>query len=111
MAGRSRRIKIVAAIVFSLPILLLPASVALAGQVAQEVEAGAPSNLGYIAAAASVIGSTFAAAMALYGVAVGGSALLAERPDLSTVVIVLGGLSEGIAIYGFLVGYLIVGKL
>ena len=110
MARRFRRSKVVAAIVFSLPILLLPASVAFAGQVT-EAEAGAPSNLGYVAAAAAVIGSTLAAAIALYGVAVGGSALLAERPDMFTAVVVLGGLSEGVAIYGFLIGYLILGKL
>ncbi|MDK2465189.1 MAG: ATP synthase subunit C [Candidatus Korarchaeota archaeon] len=111
MTGRSRRSKVLAAVVFSLPILLLPASVAFAGQVTEEAEAGAPTNLGYFAAAAAVIGSTFAAAIALYGVAVGGSALLAERPDMFTAVIVLGGLSEGVAIYGFLIGYLILGKL
>jgi len=113
MARRSRRSKIVTTIVFSLPILLLPASVSFAGQVVEETGAGeeVSTNLGYFAAAAAVIGSTFAAAIALYGVAVGGSALLAERPDMFTAVIVLGGLSEGIAIYGFLIGYLIVGKL
>lgn len=115
MARRLRFVKskILAAIVLALPIVLLPASVSLASQVVQEegAPAGQGSNLGYIGAAVAVVGSTIAAGIALYGVAVGGSALLAERPDMFTAVVVLGGLSEGVAIYGFLIGYLILGKL
>lgn len=110
---RFLREKVLVIVVLGLPIILLPASVSLASQVAQE-EAAAPGgngDLGYIAAGIAVLGSTIAAGIALYGVAVGGSALLAERPDMFTAVIVLGGLAEGVAIYGFLIGYLILGKL
>ncbi|RLG42903.1 MAG: hypothetical protein DRO01_00550, partial [Thermoproteota archaeon] len=56
----SRRSKFLAIVIFSLPIILLPASVSFASQVtAAEEEGGQGSNLGYLAAAAAVIGSTF----------------------------------------------------
>ncbi len=105
--------KVLVIVVLGLPMILLPASVSLASQVVQEEPAASAGdgNLGYIGAGIAVLGSTIAAGIALYGVAVGGSALLAERPDMFTAVIVLGGLSEGVAIYGFLIGYLILGKI
>jgi V/A-type H+-transporting ATPase subunit K len=42
-------------------------------------------------------------------VAVGGSALLAENPKAFTQVLILGGLAEGVAVYGLLVAFLIMG--
>ncbi len=110
---RFLRGKLLVVVVLGLPTILLPASISLASQVVQEepTAAGGNGNLGYIGAGIAVVGSTIAAGIALYGVAVGGSALLAERPDMFTAVIVLGGLAEGVAIYGFLIGYLILGKI
>ncbi|MEM3691277.1 MAG: ATPase, partial [Candidatus Korarchaeum sp.] len=39
----------------------------------------------------------------------GGSALLAENPKAFTQVLILGGLAEGVAVYGLLVAFLIMG--
>jgi V/A-type H+-transporting ATPase subunit K len=55
------------------------------------------------------VGSTIGAGIALYGVAIGGSALLAENPKAFTQVLILGGLAEGVAVYGLLVAFLIMG--
>ncbi len=64
-----------------------------------------------IAAAASIIGSTVAAGVALKAVATAGFAACVERPELRTWMLLFGGLAEGIAIYGLLVAILILGKI
>lgn len=40
-----------------------------------------------------------------------GSAALVEKPELSGIIIILAGLAEGIAIYGFIIAILILGKV
>ncbi len=65
----------------------------------------------FLGAGIAVTGSTLAAGIALYGVAIGGTALLAERPEQFGAVLLLGGLAEGVAIYGLLVAILILGKI
>ncbi|RLE85940.1 MAG: ATPase [Thermoprotei archaeon] len=64
-----------------------------------------------LSAAISVLGSTIASGIALRGVATAGLAAMAERPELRTIVILLGGLAEGIAIYGILMGILLIGRI
>ena len=98
------------------PAVLVPLSmhtaIVLAQEEAQPAEAGIEGALiAYLSAAMAVIGSSFAAAIALRSVASSGSALLAERPDQFTAVLLLGGLAEGIAVYGLLIGFLILGKV
>ncbi|RSN72619.1 MAG: V-type ATP synthase subunit K [Thermoproteota archaeon] len=62
-----------------------------------------------LGAALAVAGSTIGAGIALQGINIGGSALLAERPEAFTQVLLLAGLSEGIAIYGLLIAFLLMG--
>lgn len=62
-------------------------------------------------ASLSIIGSSFAAGLALRTVASAGFAASAERPELRTYILILGGLAEGIAIYGLLVAIMILGKI
>ncbi len=68
-------------------------------------------NWAFLGAGIAVAGSTVGAGIALMGVGIGGTALLAERPEQFGAVLLLGGLAEGVAIYGLLVAILILGKV
>ncbi len=113
--GGIRRLALIT--VVALPAILLPLSInqtlTLAAQpeVSGSPPGGDSRGLAFLGAAVAVLGSTIGAGIALYGVGVGGSALLAERPDQFTAVLILGGLSEGVAIYGLLIGIMILGKI
>jgi len=72
---------------------------------------GMEKGLVALCAALAVIASTTASAMALRIVASAGFAASAERPELSSYLLILGGLAEGIAIYGLLVAILLIGKI
>ncbi|RLE59903.1 MAG: hypothetical protein DRJ35_04695 [Thermoprotei archaeon] len=64
-----------------------------------------------LAAAIGLVGSTFAAGIALRGVATAGFAAMVERPEVRTWLLIMGGLAEGIAVYGLLLAILILGKI
>jgi len=70
-----------------------------------------PDSIAILGAAIAVTGSTLAAGIALSSVAKAGLAAYVEKPDVKTWLLILGGLAEGIAIYGLLVAILILGKL
>jgi len=70
-----------------------------------------PDSIAILAAAIAVTGSTLAAGIALSSVAKAGLAAYVEKPDVKTWLLILGGLAEGIAIYGLLLAILILGKL
>jgi len=70
-----------------------------------------PEAIAIIAAAIAVVGSTIASGIALKSVATAGFAAYVERPDVKTWLLILGGLAEGIAIYGLLLAILILGKI
>ena len=105
----SNRRKLLSYLILGLPLILLPLSVASVAAAQPEEAQTEGTGLKFIGAAIAIIGSTIAAGIALYGVAIGGSALLAENPDAFTSVLILGGLAEGIAVYGLLVAFLILG--
>jgi len=88
-----------------------PAHVALAAVAAPPPRAlGAvdlPTAIALLAASLAVAASTIAAAIALKAVASAGFAASAERPQLTTWLLIMGGLAEGIAIYGLLIALLI----
>ncbi len=85
----------------------------LAVAAAEEIETvdAETKKWAFIGAGMSVTASTFSAAIALRSVAIGGTALLTERPEQFGAVLLLGGLAEGVAIYGLLVAILILGKI
>lgn len=70
-------------------------------------------NRGLVALAAgiAVAGSTIASGIALGNVASAGFAASVERPEVTSYLLILGGLAEGIAIYGLLVAILLLGKI
>ncbi len=67
--------------------------------------------MAYIAAALAVGLACLGSGIAIYGATTGGSALMAERPEMSVWVLLFAGLGEGLAIYGFVIAILIVSKL
>ena len=67
-----------------------------------------PTAIALLAASLAVAASTIAAAIALKAVASSGFAASAEKPQLATWLLILGGLAEGIAIYGLLVALMII---
>jgi len=68
-------------------------------------------GLASIGAAISVTGSCIAAGLALRSVASAGFAASAEKPELRSYMIIIGGLAEGIAIYGLLIAMMILSKI
>ncbi|MGB9709023.1 ATP synthase subunit C [Infirmifilum uzonense] len=64
-----------------------------------------------LAGAIAVVGSTVASGIALRAVATAGFAAAAEKPELTTWMLIMGGLAEGIAVYGLLLAILILGKI
>ncbi len=76
-----------------------------------EEKIGVEAGIALIGAAIAVAGSTLAAGIALSAVAKAGFAAYVERPEVATWLLILGGLAEGIAIYGLLVAIMILGKI
>ncbi len=73
--------------------------------------AAAGSNTGaLIGAAIAVAGSTIGAGIAVAYVGSAALAVMSERPELFGRAMVIVGLAEGIAIYGLIVGIILIGK-
>jgi len=77
----------------------------------EEGESGSAKLSAFLAAAIAITVACLSAGAAIYGVATSGFAASAERPELRTFMLILGGLAEGIAIYGLLVAIMILGKI
>ncbi len=63
-----------------------------------------------IGAAIAVAGSTIGAGIAVAYVGAAALAVMSERPELFGRAMVIVGLAEGIAIYGLIVGIILIGK-
>ncbi len=75
------------------------------------VSAGSTSNsAALIGAAIAVAGSTIGAGFAIAYVGAAAIAAMSERPELFGRAMVIVGLAEGIAIYGLIVGIILIGK-
>jgi V/A-type H+/Na+-transporting ATPase subunit K len=84
---------------------------AAAGAVAAKAAAGTGSNSGaFIGAAIAVAGSTIGAGIAVAYTGAAALAAMSERPELFGRAMVVVGLAEGIAIYGLIIGIILVGK-
>jgi len=68
-------------------------------------------GLGLLAAGLAVAGSCIGAGIAVAYAASAGAAAIVERPGASGIILILAGLGEGIAIYGLLVAFQILGKI
>jgi V/A-type H+/Na+-transporting ATPase subunit K len=84
---------------------------AAAGAVAAKAAAGTGGNSSaLIGAAIAVAGSTLAAGIAVAYTGAAALAAMSERPELFGRAMVVVGLAEGIAIYGLIIGIILVGK-
>jgi len=94
-------------------LLLIVASgtgAAHAGTVAAATAATATNTGALIGAAIAVAGSTIGAGIAVAYVGAAALAVMSERPELFGRAMVIVGLAEGIAIYGLIVGIILIGK-
>ena len=92
-----------------------PAAAAGAAPAAKVVAAAAGAQTGsnsgaLIGAAIAVAGSTIGAGIAVAYVGAAALAVMSERPELFGRAMVIVGLAEGIAIYGLIVGIILIGK-
>ncbi len=72
--------------------------------------ASGSSSAALIGAAIAVAGSTIGAGIAVAYVGAAALAAMSERPELFGRAMVIVGLAEGIAIYGLIVGIILIGK-
>jgi len=91
-----------------------PAGAAVAAVAAKSAAAsasGTSSNTGaLLGAAIAVAGSTIGAGIAVAYAGAAALAVMSERPELFGRAMVIVGLAEGIAIYGLIIGIILIGK-
>lgn len=83
---------------------------AVAESVAAQGGSAGASWAALLGAAISVAGSSIGAALAVAYTGAAALAALSERPELFGRAMVIVGLAEGIAIYGLIVGVILIGK-
>ena len=71
---------------------------------------GTSSTGAFIGAAIAVAGSTIGAGIAVAYAGAAALAAMSERPELFGRAMVIVGLAEGIAIYGLIIGVILIGK-
>lgn len=81
-----------------------------AGAVSAASSASANNSGALIGAAVAVAGSTIGAGIAVAYTGAAALAAMSERPELFGRAMVVVGLAEGIAIYGLIIGIILVGK-
>jgi len=109
LAGLSLAVLIAA--VALLAIVAGPAGVSSAAATAASAgSAGGSGSAALIGAAIAVAGSTIGAGIAVAYVGAAALAVMSERPELFGRSMVIVGLAEGIAIYGLIVGIILIGK-
>jgi V/A-type H+-transporting ATPase subunit K len=77
---------------------------------ATEAASNAPSGTALLGAAIAVAASSIGAAIAVAYTGAAALATMSERPELFGRAMVIVGLAEGIAIYGLIVGIIIIGR-
>jgi V/A-type H+/Na+-transporting ATPase subunit K len=88
-----------------------PAGAAATGALAAKAAAGPGGNsAALIGAAIAVAGSTIGAGIAVAYTGAAALAAMSERPELFGRAMVVVGLAEGIAIYGLIVGIILIGR-
>jgi V/A-type H+-transporting ATPase subunit K len=103
---------LVAAVVL-LAVAVGPAGAAVgagAAKAAATAAGSGGSSAALIGAAIAVAGSTIGAGIAVAYVGAAALAAMSERPELFGRAMVIVGLAEGIAIYGLIVGIILIGK-
>ncbi|MEM3832162.1 MAG: ATP synthase subunit C [Thermoprotei archaeon] len=68
-------------------------------------------GLGLLGAGLAIAGSCIGAGIAVAGATSAGAAAIVERPGTFGTILIFAGLGEGIAIYGLLIAFQILGKI
>jgi V/A-type H+/Na+-transporting ATPase subunit K len=108
LAGVS--VMVLVAAVALLAVVSGPAGVSSAATLTAAGTAGGSGAAALIGAAIAVAGSTIGAGIAVAYVGAAALAVMSERPELFGRSMVIVGLAEGIAIYGLIVGIILIGK-
>jgi V/A-type H+/Na+-transporting ATPase subunit K len=87
-----------------------PASAAAGGPTVHAAASTAGNGAALIGAAIAVAGSTIGAGIAVAYTGAAALAAMSERPEVFGRAMVVVGLAEGIAIYGLIIGIILVGK-
>jgi len=74
-------------------------------------QTGLQYGLGMLGAGLAIAGSCIGAGIAVSGATSAGAAAIVERPGTFGTILIFAGLGEGIAIYGLLVAFQILGKI
>jgi len=91
--------------------LILLASFLTTVNAQQEKSLDNNKGLALIGAGLAIAGATIGAGIAISQVASSGLASIAEKKEMIPWVLILVGLAEGIAIYGFIISIIIMGKV
>jgi V/A-type H+-transporting ATPase subunit K len=113
LAGTGALLMVGATVLLVLTLSGQPASAAgaSAGAVAAHAAASSAGNgAALIGAAIAVAGSTIGAGIAVAYTGAAALAAMSERPEVFGRAMVVVGLAEGIAIYGLIIGIILVGK-
>jgi V/A-type H+/Na+-transporting ATPase subunit K len=86
------------------------AKVAIAAKSAAAVSGGTSNTGPLLGAGIAVAGSTVGAGIAVAYAGAAALAVMSERPELFGRAMVIVGLAEGIAIYGLIIGIILIGK-
>ncbi len=87
-----------------------PASAAATGAAAAAAAGASGSTGALIGAGIAVAGSTIGAGIAVAYTGAAALAIMSERPELFGRAMVIVGLAEGIAIYGLVIGIILIGR-
>lgn len=108
LAGVS--VVVLVAAVALLAVVSGPAGISSAATLSAAGTSGGSGAAALIGAAIAVAGSTIGAGIAVAYVGAAALAVMSERPELFGRSMVIVGLAEGIAIYGLIVGIILIGK-
>lgn len=111
LAGMGALVMVGAVVLLIVAAMTEPASAAASGATAAHAATASSGNgAALIGAAVAVAGSTIGAGIAVAYTGAAALAAMSERPELFGRAMVVVGLAEGIAIYGLIIGIILVGK-
>jgi V/A-type H+/Na+-transporting ATPase subunit K len=111
LAGIGALVAVGAVVLIIVAVTAAPAGAATVGLAAAKASAGTGGDsAAFIGAAIAVAGSTIGAGIAVAYTGAAALAAMSERPEMFGRAMVVVGLAEGIAIYGLIIGIILVGK-
>jgi V/A-type H+/Na+-transporting ATPase subunit K len=111
LAGMGALVMAGAVVLLAVAAMTEPAHAAASGAAAAQAAAATSGNgAALIGAAVAVAGSTIGAGIAVAYTGAAALAAMSERPELFGRAMVVVGLAEGIAIYGLIIGIILIGK-